>query len=455
MPFKRLLITLIGLGILIGLFTLFNLNQEQLKDPFHFTQQRSLPTWMVFFLVAAVSLIIPFLSGLIHEVRNLPKAWSSRRKRKMDSEVEKEYAIAMEEMQIGEEEEALERFRSILSRSPEHFETLLACGTLLRNMESFPEAIDLHKKANRLRDRDPRTLSCLAGDYEAAGDLSSAVAILGEMISRRPRQALKPYRRMRALWMGEKDWDKAWKIQQRIQDLEKGKARDEESENFSLGIRYEMALGRKKDARLKEAEQMLRRLVKDVPAFGPAHLELGRILSQAGKDSDALKIWKQGFSETGSPVFLEAVQDLYLTAEEPMKAIGAIRELSREGDHSSLCRLFLGRLYERLEMVDQALEEFLGLESEIPNSQIALFHLAHLLERRGKHQEAAARYSRLVDEWTCGTPEYSCRHCDTVSQEWRDRCESCGLWGSLTFPLQMSSSPGDPHISVAPIYSTG
>lgn len=455
MPFKRLLITLVGLGVLIGLFTLFNLNQDQLKSPFFFTTQRSLPTWLVFFLVAAVSLIIPFLFGLVLEVRNLPKAWSSRRKRKTDREVEKEYAAAMEEMQNGEEEEALERFKSILSRTPEHLEALLAAGTLLRNMDSFPEAIDFHKRANRLRDGDPRTLSCLAADYEAAGDLQSAVAILGEMISRRPRQALKPYRRMRALWMGEPDWDKAWKVQQRIQDLEKGMDRGDESENFSLGIRYELALGRKRDSRLKEAEQMLRRLIKDAPAFGPAHLELGRILSQTGKDSDALKIWKQGFSETGSPVFLEAVQDLYLTAEEPMKAIGTIRELGREGNHSSLCRLFLGRLYERLEMVDQALEEFLALESEIPDSQIVLFHLARLLERRGKHQEAAARYSRLIDEWTYETPEYSCRRCDTGSREWRDRCESCGLWGSLTFPLQMSSSPDDPHISVAPIYSTG
>jgi lipopolysaccharide biosynthesis regulator YciM len=456
MPLKRLLITLVGLAVLVSLFALFNLNQQLLTSPFQYTTQRSVPTWLVIVAVAVGFLFIPFLLNLIQDVKKLPTVWSTWRQSRSRKEVDQKYARAMEEINSGNERGGLDLLRAILDRDPEHMEALLAAGTLFRESGQIPRAIELHKRANRINEDDPRPLSCLAADYEVSADNERAMAILGELVSRHPRFALEPYRRMRALCIRQGSWEKAWSLQQRIRDLEKRAATEgSDGADYSRGIRYELALERKREGRGREAEQMLRRLVKEAPDFGPALLELGRFAATDGKETEALKLWQRGFAATGAPVFLQAVQDHHLTSEEPMKAIDILRDLARQGDHPLVCRLFLGRLYEKLEMIDQALDEFHGLEAELPGSPMVQHHLARLLDRRGKHQEASARYARLFDEWNPVMTEYRCRHCQAPAVEWRDRCESCGLWGCLAFPIKEILGSTDPGISQAPVYSAG
>jgi predicted Zn-dependent protease len=451
-----LIITLVGLAVLVSLFALFNLNQQLLTSPFYYTSQRSIPAWLVIFAVAVAFLFIPFLLNLIQDVKKLPTVWSTWRQSRTRREVEQKFARAMEEMNCGNDRACLDLLRGILDRDPDHLEALLAAGTMHRNLGQVPRAIELHKRANDLRENDPRPLSCLAADYEAAGETEQAMAVLGEMVSRHPRFALEPYRRMRALCIRDGSWEKAWSVQQRIQDLEKGDPEaDPESADYARGIRYELALARKREGRGREAEQLLRRLIKEAPDFGPALLELGRFALADRKESEALRLWKRGFAATGAPVFLQALQDHHLGAEEPMKAIDTLRDLARQGDHPLVCRLFLGRLYETLEMIDQALDEFLGLEAELPAAPVIQHHLARLMERRGKHQEAAARYARIFEEWKPAAAEYRCRRCQAPAVDWRDRCDSCGLWGCLAFPIKENLGSTDPGISQAPVYSAG
>ena len=74
------------------------------------------------------------------------------------------------------------------------------------------------------------------------------------------------------------------------------------------------------------------------------------------------------------------------------------------------------------------------------------------MERRGRHQEAASRYSQLLAR-TAPATEYRCRDCDATDDEWRDRCHACGAWGSLIYPLQDNLGSADPGISSAPVYT--
>ena len=452
MPLKRLLITLAGLAVLVGLFYLYHLNPDLLLSSFFYSTQQSVPTWIVFLLFGIAILLLPFLLNLIQDVRNLPTVWSSRRQEKTARATEQRYARAVEDGRAGDAQAALDQFRALLDHDPEHLESLLAAGTLHRRRGQHADAVELHKRAGRLRPEDPRTLSELGADYEAAGETEKAMAVLGELISRHPRHTLDPYRRMRALCVGAGDWEKAWKVQQRITDLE----RDQETDGgrFAVGIRYEMALEKKRDGQTRDADNLLRRLVREAPDFAPAALELGRTLAAAGKGPEAVRIWKAGFTATGIPMFLDAIQEHHMEANEPDQAIEAICELGQEGERSLLCRLALGRLFERLEMVDQALEEFLGLEGELPASPVVVHHIARLMERRGRHQEAASRYAQLLDR-TAPATGYHCRDCGATTDDWRDRCGACGAWGSLVYPVQENLGSADPGISSAPVYSTG
>ncbi|MBI4161165.1 MAG: tetratricopeptide repeat protein [Acidobacteria bacterium] len=456
MAIKRYLITLGSVALFVFLFVLFQLNRELLLSPFRFTPNRWIPVWGVFLVFGVALILLPFILNLIQDVRGLPTVWSSWRRRKTDEEMDRKFARAMEEAGSGHDEDALTLLQSILDRDPEHFPSVLAAGDLLRALDRPSEAIDLHKRGSRLRPEDPRPLSGLASDYEAAGDRPRALAVLGEMVTRFPRHALGPYRRMRGMCVQQGDWEKAWEVQERVEELErKGGPADPDGPEFSRGIRYELALERKRRGRLREAENLLRRIVREAADFAPAHLEIGRILAGQGKGSEALRLWKAGFAASGSPVFLQAIQDLHLELDEPDAAIDTFREIGQQGRFPLLCRLFLGKLHENLEMVDQALEDFLALEEDLPNSPIVLRHLARLLERRGKHREAAARYAQLLAEGKPAAADYRCRRCQAPSTEWRDRCESCGFWGSLVFPIGEGRGTGDPGFSRAPVYSAG
>ncbi|MEE9226915.1 MAG: tetratricopeptide repeat protein [Acidobacteriota bacterium] len=453
---KRLLFTLVSLAILVGLFSLYNLNQVILRSPLHLTQKIYLPVWASFFLLGGICLAIPILFGAIQDLRNLPKAWTSRRQKKVHKNIQQWYSHAAEAAQAGNLEDALEQFRAILDKEPQHFETLMAAGDLYRRARRIPEAVDLHKRAHRLREEDPRPLSSLVSDYEATGDLKQATAVLGQIISRNPRHSLEAYRRLRNVCVKDASWEKAWEVQQRIHSLEKDTAAlMMEKEEYSYGIQYQLAMEWQQKGKTREAENLLRRIFKEAPGFGPVGLALGRLMAETGKNTEALKIWSQGFERTGIPAFLQAIVEHYLDADEPHQAIDAVQKSIRSSEHPLLSRLALGLLYGRLEMVDQALEEFTSLEAEMPDSPVLVHHMARLLERRGQHQEAAARYSQLLSQMKAQPPDYLCTGCRDPFPDWQDRCDNCGLWGSLAFQLQEGGTADHLRVSSAPVYSAG
>ena len=118
--------------------------------------------------------------------------------------------------------------------------------------------------------------------------------------------------------MDEK-WSFVGKKQARCDPRDRGEAL------FGAGIRFEMAAEALEAGRAKEAAASLRKLVKENPRFIPAHVALGEALRAQGLAAEGVEAWFQGFETTGSPIFLTVLEDHFLSQEQPLAAIEALK----------------------------------------------------------------------------------------------------------------------------------
>jgi tetratricopeptide (TPR) repeat protein len=91
-----------------------------------------------------------------------------------------------------------------------------------------------------------------------------------------------------------------------------------------------------------------------------------------------------------------------------------------------LLAFLLGMLYFRLEMIDEALNEFKKLESAVPEASPVHLFLASIHERRGETDLAFQEYGRAFEQEKFSFFGYRCDYCKQVASEWAGTCPGCG-----------------------------
>jgi lipopolysaccharide biosynthesis regulator YciM len=451
--------TVIGLLLALAAIAFFanvgSLNTSLFQQRIQITPTLAVPLWTAFmgvFLSGILTFAVIFLlrgsAGLIDRWRLLVQG------RRAGRALELLYARAMEAVLEGREEKALEYLTTILTREPEHFHALVMSGAVLRSLKRLPEAVEMHKKAHRLRDTDMEPLYELVKDYETLGQVGKAKVVLDRIIQLRPRRALSAYRTLRKYAMGEEDWGRAWELQRLIEaQVEKHPQKLEAERRQSLGIRYQMALAVAADGKEKDALNTLRRIARSDPSFVPAHVKLGEILRAQGQAQAAVQVWQTGFDQTSSPVFLSLMEEHFLSEEDPQGAIDALQQAVGRSERDFLARLYLARLFLRLEMIDEAHREFRTLASRVQSSPSLDAYLGFVLERRGEYRDAAAAYGRVIRGLDFLALRYRCTLCDERVTAWADRCGVCGEWNTVGPEPGDSPSLEDQGLSQGPIYS--
>ena len=158
---------------------------------------------------------------------------------------------------------------------------------------------------------------------------------------------------------------------------------------------------------------------------------LGEARALEDDEPGAVAEWRRGYEETGSPVFLQRIEDFFLEAEEPIRAIEALRSIIAASSNPVLPRFFLGRLYYRLEMPEEAEKMLLGIADQVSESATYHYLLGRIRQRRGEMSLAATSYLEAVRRMGIADSVYRCRSCSTPSSDWRDRCDHCGAWNSV------------------------
>ena len=331
------------LGVLVVVYVSFltPLNLDLLIRPFHLNSQWSVPLYAALLAVFLAGLLPPVTALL---VSTLKRDLSQRRERRRSREVESldhRFRRATDFHFDGQFGKSATLLDSLLTERPEHFATLLRFGQVLRQQGDTEKALEVHRRASLLYPRSVGLLYQLAEDYEATGEAQVAREIRNRILRDFPAHGLEVMRRRRDQAMAAGEWEEAVRWHDKIGSLlkETGDTASLDREStVSQGLTYQSGLALLEKDRPEEAAVIFRQLLEQEPRFIPAGIMLGEAELMQDNQEAALDEWRRGFKQTGSPVFLQRIEDHYIEAEAPVQAIETLRSLIAQADHDLLLR---------------------------------------------------------------------------------------------------------------------
>ena len=452
MNLKAFLVLLAALVLVFGTSFLIIGNHDVLKQNFTVYKDLMIPMYIMLALAFGCGLLISFVWILLSGFRNSFINWRRSRLLRAGEAVELEYGRGVEEILSGRDEMALKHFQKALERDSKHLKSLLRGGETERKMSRFDEAVELHLKAHHLAEDEVAPLYALADDYEAMEDWSRLESCLKKIVELKPKVSFTSYRRLRDLYIRLGRWEEAESVQSRIRSWRGRDGGVKDEENELLGIRYQIGQQKKAALQLKEAIAEFRKLLKKRPDFIPAYVAMGETHLESEHHRQALETWEKGFMATNSPIFLKRISEFLLERDDPQQAIEIHRRVAARADKDIIARFMLGKLYYRLEMVDDANDIFDSLKDEMAHSPTLHYLLARIRQRRGDFEGAVDAYSQVIHELKTVELNYECTGCHTEYEEWVDRCTSCSSWGTIEVLMKENIAPEALGLSSRPVY---
>jgi predicted Zn-dependent protease len=207
----------------------------------------------------------------------------------------------------------------------------------------------------------------------------------------------------------------------------KGKGAASEDHALFTALRYEKAIVRLGTGNADDAERRLRDIVKEEPAFCPAHIALSEHVRNRDAE-EATEILIQGFRATRNPVFLIKLEDLCIETERPQSMIRIYSLLQQEFPSDYDVNLFMGKFLLRLEIIDEGLEQLLKAETLEPDRKSLHILLAEALRRRSRFESACQHYQQAYGYKRRYLIPFRCKNCGSSTIKWTHRCPSCGGW---------------------------
>lgn len=327
--------------------------------------------------------------------------------------------------------EAVSLFEKALAIDPNRTDSLLWLGNIYRSESNFAEAIRLHQHAHRIDDRNSEVLLELAKDYEGAKRYEDALQALQRILKHEPDN-LAALIRKRDLHIRLEKWSDALEIQHRLLKVKLPDAEQRTESDLLIGCMYEVGRQLLERGHADKARRYLRGAIKKNRHFLPAYIGLGEILVREGKIKNAVEILKKIYVKTKSVIILHRLEELFLEQGEPGEIIRTYQEALQQDPHNPVLQFYLGKLYYRLEMVDEAYDILSQLESS--QDQLVEYHkiMANLYLRKQHMELAVNELKKALSFKKRVVVPYVCTACQHQLIEWSGRCRRCGRWNTYT-----------------------
>jgi len=308
----------------------------------------------------------------------------------------------------------------VLNKDPSQISIYFKLSEIALKEGNLEDALNWLEKA---RWHDMRNVDILLKEaelYQMMNRLEDAIKILNLVISINETnlQALKS---LRHIYMDDRKWEEALRIQKSILKMAKGKQVEEET-MFYLGLKYEHArelLGRGGEVNLEKALKEAKEIVRERKTFEPGFVLLGDIYFRMGKLNSAGKVWGKSFQRFKSIIFILRLEDLYLGGEDPSALLRIYQKALSDEPENWMIRFFYAKLCLRLEM----------LEKDFP----ALHRLlAEIYLHKKDFSKAAFEFKKTFEMSKTSYLPFSCRICDRDSKEWIAYCPQCHQWSTYT-----------------------
>ena len=437
--------------VLIGAIAYLTfLNQGYLT--LHLTKEYSFESpivALILFSMAFGGLLVATGVG-VRGIKGLFRQWKTSSRQKRETKTQEAYSVALNALLAKRYDEATRLLERLLEIDPTHVQGLWRLGNLRRQEKNYGEAIRLHRKARSLNEQDREVLIALIKDLEEAQRLEEAIGVLGDLLKADERN-LMALAWTRDLYIRLNKWEEAHQIQEKILKVPLPAEDLEREQSVYVGIKYEVGRLHLDKGMLDQARKYLKGTIKLDRRFLPGYVGLGEASIQEGHLDHAAELWEKAYRQTANLVLLHRLEDLFVEIGEPERILRIYREAVAENPSDRVLRFYLGKLYYRLEMLEDAFEQLSGID--LGDDRFPDFHklMGSLYLRQGDPQAAAEEFKKALNFRKQVVVPYHCSTCDYQTKKWTGRCPQCGQWDRLeATPAMAGPLQSGPPLKVSP-----
>ncbi|MDR3685241.1 MAG: tetratricopeptide repeat protein [Geothrix sp.] len=397
--------------------------------------------------VILITFLLGFLLNVLYtgimEVIRLVRGLNDSADTRLVKRISERMQDARDLVAHGLPREAKGILETILEQRKEHVPARLLLGEIFLKTGSADEAVNLFKS---LCDDEPDQVEAhyqLAEALMAVRNSEASLAVLKKLAADHPKKALRAWRRLRALHMENQRWEEALEAHKKLTTLFAGELTPGERAQGSA-LAYQVGMAKVEADQFKDAAQIFQQVIKDEPDFVPAYLSLGRCMILQDQEAQGLEILLEGFRNTGEGTFLQELEDYFIQLGRPEDGLAVMRRVAATSRHATTAKFFLGKMLYRLEILDEALDLFQEVRSQVVYSPILFFFMAKIHSRRARLDAALNEYRQLLRNLGILKLRYECAVCGHRTQDFSDRCDSCGSWNSSHFMFKESDLPEGP-----------
>jgi len=395
----------------------------------------------------------------VRGVQEVVQGVLDKRSNKFERDIEGSYQRGLELLLHRRPERALAVMNEILAKDPEHRGALMTGADILKSLGRADEAAALRRRRVESAPDDLPALLALAEDQRAAGDLDLAAATLRKVVELRPKQAMAAAEHLRDVLLEAGQPERALEAHDRLVRIrEEANEKLPDADAIRAGIETRAALQVAEQGKDRDAVATLRKILKRHPRFVPAWLALAHAHALGGDEEQAVEAWIEGFEKTNEAAILVEADEYFNAGRhegDPIqRAEAALRCFKRFAACSGsrpLAVAFLGRLYVRHEMLEEAASAFESVRERFPENPTFTYYVARVAEKLGRSEEAARLYRTVIRAQEVLRITLECRACGNRASGFFDRCERCGRWGTCAVDI---GSPDDEALrSTRPLWA--
>ena len=437
MKLINFIFVLLMAGVVIALGNLYLVNYDLFNRQVVFYGDRHIRVWALVLVSVGIGFFVNLLYNSVVALRGLVTGLNASDATRVGKRVSGHMHEARELMSHGLYAEARGVLGAVLEERSDHQGANILLGEVLMKTGDTEGAVK-HMEVYCMAHPDN-----LEARYQLAEALlanrssDAAVAVLKKIAADRPKQALRAWRRLRALHTDAQRWDEALEAHRKLNQYFSAEMGTGEKAQGSA-LLYQVGLGKVEADQFKEAIQTFQLVLKEDAGFLPAQLALGRCMVLQDQEQQGVEIWLEGFRKTGEGTFLQEIEDYFIQIGKPDDGLAVLERVASTTEHATTAKFFLGKMLYRLEILDRALDQFMEVRSQVVYSPILFFFMAKIHARRGRNDQAMNEYRQLLRNLGVLKLRFECSVCGHRTQDYVDRCEGCSSWNSVHFMFKES-----------------
>lgn len=420
----------------LALFAIHNQKSTTVTIPFGSAYET--PTIALILLSFAIGALTMLFVFVVRDTKRYVNNLQLQKKQKRNAKIQELYSKALNHLFAHHNlPEAKELFTEVLSEDPEHLNALLQLGDIALSEDDFQTARENYQRAGDLNPRNIEVLFSLERLMEKTGRWPNALRYIEEILEIDDKNLSALYKKRDILEKLEK-WDDLVFVQKTIlknEHTEKDKNRERQN---LVGYKYEYGRYSLENGDLEKAKKAFRTVLRLEKDFIPATLGLAEVLLREGENEEAINLLEKNYEQTSSMIVLLRLEDLLISVGEPLRLIRIYKNNILKNPQDPVIKFFLGRLHDRLEMIDDAFEIMTSIDTG--GAVYPEMHqlLGNLYIKRNQIEKAVQEYKKALESNVCAfSLSYKCSHCGHTSPEWSGRCTRCQKWSTYLLNLSV------------------